>query len=141
MKKERVILSFIAVVIGLAVAGILFYVYQMTKTVSPTTPRQNGLTVATPTPDSNHFLTITTPREEDIVSNKTITISGKTTPDATVIVSSNTDEQVVTPAQNGNFTLTQLLENGANQIQITAIFPTGEEKTVTRTVSYTTESF
>lgn len=141
MKAERIILSFVAVLIGLAVAGVAFYLYQMTKTVDNVSPKRNTLTIATPTTDANNYLTISSPRDESVTDQKTISISGTTATDATLVVSTETNEQVVKPALNGNFTLTESIDEGYNLIQITAIFPNGEEKTILRTISYTNESF
>jgi hypothetical protein len=62
-------------------------------------------------------------------------------PNTTIIVSTEINDQVVNPAANGNFTLDTTIDNGTNLIQITAIFPNGEEKKMTRTVTYSTESF
>jgi hypothetical protein len=116
----------------------------MTKTLPPS--KQETLSIKseitpTPTPNNEYFLTIENPKDEAVVNSKSVTISGKTSPNATIIVSTATNDQVVTPAENGNFTLNDTIGNGTNLIQITAVFPTGEEKTETRTVVYTTESF
>lgn len=142
MKAERLILSFIALLIGLGVAGVAFYFYQSTKVIPQSdTKAAKGPTV-TPTPDvSGYILAIDKPKDEEVVSSKTITITGKTATDAVVVVSTETDEQIITPAQNGNFNTTQTISDGANIIQITAIFPDGGEKRITRTVSVSSESF
>jgi hypothetical protein len=144
MKAEKVILSIFAVIVGLIAAGVAFYLYQMTKTLPPS--KQETLSIKSeitpsPTPNNEYFLTIENPKDEAVVNSKSVTISGKTSPNATIIVSTATNDQVVTPAENGNFTLNDTIGNGTNLIQITAVFPTGEEKTETRTVVYTTESF
>lgn len=143
MKSERIILSFVAVLVGLVVAGIAFYFYQMTKTVSE--PEEQQKTAAkmqpTPTPDKSLFLSVDNPKDGEVVSKKTITISGKTTPDATIIISTENADEVVQPAKNGNFTTTETINDGSNLMQITAIFQNGEEKRVQRTVTYSTEDF
>jgi hypothetical protein len=41
----------------------------------------------------------------------------------------------------GTFSITQTIDSGTNIIAIKAIFPSGNEKTVQRSVSYTTEEF
>ncbi len=142
MKTEKIILSFIAIVVGLLAAGVAFYFYQMTKTVpssksQPITIKTN----ATPTPDSANLLTVDSPKDEAVFDKKTLTISGKTATDATIIVSSESDDQVVKPSANGDYTLTDTLPDGTSTIQITAIFTNGQQKTITRTVTYSTESF
>ena len=144
MRAERVILSFVAVVIGLIAAGAAFYFYQMTKELSPDQTKPLGVASKnspSPTPDNANLLTVDSPKDEEVFDKKTITISGKTTPKSNIIVSSENNDQVVTPTETGEFTLTESIENGTNIIQITAIFPNGEEKKVTRTVTYSTENF
>jgi len=142
MKSERVILSFVAVIIGLLVAGGAFYIFQMTKEISPTD--RDAITVntrATPTPPSNLLLTVDSPKDEEIVTKKTITISGKTDPETTIVVSSEAEDQVVKPTRTGSYSVTHTIGDDGNLIKITAIFPNGEETSITRTVSYTTEDF
>lgn len=144
MKAEKIILSFVAVVVGLIAAGVAFYLYQMTKTVPPsknqTISVQNQITPS-PTPNAQNLLTVENPKDESVSTTKTITISGKTEPGATIIVNTETNDQVVNPAANGNFTLTIPISSGTNVIQVTAIFTNGEEKKITRSVTYSTESF
>ena len=142
MKTERLVLSFVAVLIGLLVAGIAFYFYQMTKAL----PASKNTTIAirispSPTPDLNQVLAITTPDDETVTSKKIVTLSGRTEKNATIIVSSDTADQVVSPAGNGDFSLTVTLDDGVNLLYITAIFPDGNEKKIMRTITYTTEQF
>lgn len=144
MKAERVILSFVAVIVGLVAAGVAFYLYQMTRIVPDEKNKPVVLsqqTTASPTPDAAGLLTIDSPKEEEVFDKKMITVSGKTSPDATVVVSSEEGDQAVKPASNGNFTLTQAIPTGTTLLHITAIFPSGSEKTITRTVSFSTENF
>ncbi len=141
MKTEKVILSFIALLAGLLVAGVAFYFYQSTKAIPPSSVRTVTVKPPSPTPKSSIFLTIATPADEQVVANKTINITGNTIPDATVLVSTEIGDQVTTTAQNGNFQVTINLDNGENLIYITAIAPNGEEVTLIRTITYSTESF
>jgi hypothetical protein len=142
MKSERIILSFVAIIVGLVVAGVAFYFYQMTKAVQePETAKIGGAKTPSPTPDKNLFLSVQNPKNEEVVNKKTITVAGKTTATATIVVSSEIEDKVVKPAKNGDFTLTQTIGDGANLIQISAIFPSGEEKSVYRTVTYSAEDF
>lgn len=141
MKAERLILSIVALVIGLAVAGLAFYLYQMTNKTPPTTKKIASEVTPSPTPDESLFLTIDSPKDEEVLSTKTIKISGKTTPDAIVVVNTETNDEVVKPTANGSFSLTQTIGNDVNFLQITAIFPNGEEKIIQRTVTYNSESF
>lgn len=141
MKQERVILSFIMVLIGLLVAGVAFYFYQSTKTL----PEKSGITANTPpqspTPAPKIFLTINQPANESVVSNKTLIISGKTSPDATVLLITDSDEEAFTPSSQGNFSTTITLGNGQNILTIKAILEDGEIASAQRVVTYSTESF
>lgn len=144
MKAEKLILSLVAIIVGLIAAGIAFYLYQMTKTLPPSKTQNITIkpkTTRAPSPNNENFLNIENPKNEEVFDKKTITISGKTTPKSNIIVSSENNDQVVMPSETGEFTLTQSIDDGTNIIQITAIFPNGEEKKVTRTVTYSTENF
>lgn len=143
MKIEKVILSIVAIFVGLVAAGIAFYLYQMTKTV-PTKDQTLSIKsqiTTLPTPNNQNFLTIENPKDESVIDTRKITASGKTTPGSAIIVSTDSSDQVVTPAADGNFTLTVSIGSGTNLIQITSVFPNGEEKKITRTITYSPESF
>ncbi|MBI5044525.1 MAG: hypothetical protein HZC02_01235 [Candidatus Levybacteria bacterium] len=142
MKAERIILSLIAIFVGLLVAGGAFYIYQMTKQIPD--DQADTITIKshpTPTPRSANFLSIESPKNESIVENKTITITGKTVPKSTIIVSTVSSDQVVKPSAAGNFSLTQVIDTGVNLVTVTAIFPDGNQQTQQRIVSYVTEDF
>lgn len=145
MKLEKVILSVIAIIVGLIAAAIAFYLYQMTKTLPETDNKpisvNNTINTPTPTPNDDNFLTIDNPKDESVFDTKTIKVSGKTMPNSTVIVSTEGNSQVVTPAQNGDFSLNETIGEGTSVLTITAIFPNGDEKQIMRTVTYTTSNF
>lgn len=141
MKQERVILSFIMVIIGLLVAGVAFYIYQGTKTIKA--PGTTVLTATpTPTPVTNStYLNITSPTDESLTDKKTITVSGKTTPNATIVITTNSDQEIVEPSGQGDFSTTMTLASGANLIRITVFGSDGQTTFAQRTVTYSTEDF
>ncbi len=141
MKQERVILSFIMVLIGLLVAGIAFYFYQPTKVVSDKSSVGNSNESITPTPKPTIFLVLNEPANESVVSNKTLSLSGKTNPEATVVIITDSDQLVLKPSSQGDFSTTITLSNGQNLITIRAITPNAETIVLQRTVSYSTEDF
>jgi hypothetical protein len=143
MRAERVILSFVAVIVGLVAAGVAFYLYQTTRVVpdkDKTISLMPKISVS-PTPDKANLLTVETPQDEAMVDKKVISITGKTRSDATIIITSEDTDQVVKPAANGNFSVTQSIPNGTTLIYITAIFPNGEQQTVMRTITFSSENF
>src|SRR5438105_3744583 len=104
MKAEKLILSVVAIIVGLIAAGIAFYLYQITKTLPPAKDQTITIkpkTTPIPTPNSENFLTVETPKNEEVFDKKTITISGKTTPKSNIIVSSVNNDQVVSPSETG----------------------------------------
>lgn len=144
MKKEKIILSFIAVLVGLFVAGTAFFLYQSTKKL-PESETKIASKI-TPAPkskkqDQSVFLTIDIPKEESVFGDKTITLAGKTEPGAIVIISTELEDESITPTKNGSFSTTVTLTDGQNQIVITAISPTGKETQEKRIVTFSTESF
>lgn len=141
MKTEKVILSFIAVLIGLLVAGIAFYFYQSSKTISTSQIKSISMTSPSPTPKPSIFLTLDTPIDEQVFDQKTIIVSGKTNPTATVEVLTTLSEQIVTPTSTGAFSTTVTIEDGENMVDIIAIAPNGDEVKLSKTVTFSTESF
>lgn len=141
MKQERVILSFVMVLIGLLVAGALFYFYQSTKTVSPSTTDIVNRITPTPTPKPKVYLSLNQPTDEEVVSNKTLVISGKTNPNATLIIITSANQQVIQPSLQGDFSTTITLDDDQNLIEIHSILPSGETAVARRTVTYSTEAF
>lgn len=140
MKTEKILLSFVAVIVGLIVAGIGFYIYQSTKSISPT--KVNTVKVTSPTPSTpDVLLTIDTPQDESTTDNKTITISGKTLPDATVVISTPTGDQVIKASSQGNYSTSATISDGENEIHVTAIDKSGNQTEKVITVTFTTESF
>ena len=142
MRKETILLSLAAIAIGLLVAGGFFYGYQY-WTNQPKAQEKTITLNPTPTPVSTNSeeLMVSEPTDETVVDSKSVRVSGKTVPGSLVIITSEIDEQVAEPADNGNFSVTTTVGEGVNIIQILTILPTGEERKAVRTVTYSTESF
>jgi hypothetical protein len=140
MKQERVILAFIAVLIGLLVAGLAFYFYQSTKTISSNQIILNAPS-PTPTPKPTAYISLNQPSDETVVTNKTFIISGKTNPDATIIIYTSSNQATIQPSSQGDFSTTIILDDGGNLIKLMSVLPGGETTTMQRTVTYSTENF
>jgi hypothetical protein len=143
MSKEKIVFSIIAILLGLLVAGGAFYIYQVTRTINEPNAIKNTIVEKrpTPVPQNSNFLVIQEPKDEQVFTKRILNITGKTAPDATIIVSTQSLDQVVEPSKNGDFSLTLTLDDGVNILKTTAIFNNGEEKSITRTVTSTTEDF
>lgn len=143
MNKEKIVLSIIAILLGLFVAGGAFYIFQITRSINEPEPIKSVSPSSTPTQitQNGNFLIIDSPKNEEVFGKRIIDIKGKTTKGATIIISTESVDQVVTPNTNGNFTLTLTLEDGLSIIKFTAVFVDGSEQSITRTVTTTTEEF
>lgn len=141
MKKEKIILSFSALIIGVLIALIGFYLYESSKRIKPSEIKTVTVNDATPTPASGLFLTIDSPKDEEVVTERTIKISGKTVPDAKIVIVTPTSEEAAVPTKDGNFSTDITLSDDENIIEISAIGTNGEIVKVKRVVSYSTESF
>jgi hypothetical protein len=141
MRKEKIILSFIAVAVGLIIAGVAYYFYQTSKIIP--TNKQQTVTVKkpTPAPQGTLFLSVLEPADEKVLTEKVVAVSGKTLNDATIVIITENDQQVIKPTAVGNFATTVNIESGQNIIKITAFSKNGEQKTIERTVTYSTEDF
>lgn len=146
--KERLVIVFIAVILGLLITTAGFFIYQSTKAL-PSLPQQpkNPSVQAektenpTPTPPNGLFLTIDTPADESLADKRTISIKGKTNPDNLIIISSNSQDIEAKPTNNGSFSTTLIIDAGVNKIISRAIDPQGEQVTDERTVTYSSEDF
>lgn len=140
MRFEKLLLAFFAILGGLLVAGVAFYVYQSTKAISPTQIKTVRITTPTPT-NAPVLLAIDSPQDESVTTSRIVTVSGKTDSHATLIISTDTADQVVTPSATGAFTTTVTIGTDENLIHVTAITTNGEETEKTLTVTYSTEDF
>lgn len=144
MKAEKVILSFVAVFVGLIAAGVAFYLYQTTQTIPNGQTKPSATKVAvqpTKVPDTTDVFTVDTPTDEQVFDKKLVTIKGTAVKGATITISTDDADQVIHPADNGAFTLTQTIPDGTSVIEFTVIFPDGTEKKIDKTVTFSTENF
>lgn len=141
MKTERIVLSVVAVLIGLFVAGIAFYFFQMAQK-KPAPAKQEISILPSPTPEIElQGLSVTTPEDEAVLTEKSVEVSGKAKDARVVIISTEEGQTAVQPDAEGNFKDTITLSTGVNLIHVTAYQPTGKEISKTISVSYSTESF
>lgn len=142
MKKERVILSFIALLIGLAVAGGAFYVYQQTQKNPSDVKSDTVVSIPEPTPvDQSHLLLVEKPKNEEVITSQTVTVSGKTLPDTVLVAQTESGEQVAKASSNGNFQFSIDINEGVNVFSITALFTDGTQKSEERVITYSEEDF
>jgi hypothetical protein len=141
MRTEKVVLSFIAVLVGVLVTGGAFYLYQSAGSKEPEKDNKIVINQPSPTPKPSIYLNVESPQDESVVTKKVVPIKGSTAKGATIIIITPLDQEVIAPSPNGDFSTTINIDDGQNFIEITAISENGEEARVKRTVTFSTEEF
>ncbi len=140
--RERIIIVFIALAIGLLVTTLIFFLYQQTKSI-PQTPEKTTQNTKTPAPTTQNrvMLSVDSPADQALVDRRSIQIKGKTDPENTIIVSTNQEDQIAKPTADGAFSVTVTIDAGSNRIVTRAITPEGEKAEDERIVTFSTEEF
>lgn len=142
MKIEKDVI--VAIIVGVLVGGLAaFFVFFFPKFFPKTAPprEKEALEIKKEdsfSPPSSFTLTVESPQGEAIFSEEKITVSGKTEPQTLVAILSPIDEAVTEADQKGDFKTTILLEEGVNEINITA-YKEASPETQTVSVYYTKE--
>ncbi len=84
-------------------------------------------------------LQILNPDDEIVVFDKTMTISGQTTPGSTVLISTQSSDSVQRSSPKGDFSRTLTLSPGLNSLTITVFDDKGQSKSEKRTIFYSEE--
>lgn len=141
MKKGKILLSFSIVLILLLVVIAGFYLYQSSRKIKPSEIKTITINEPSPTPASGLFLTIDSPQDESVVNQRTVKVSGKTLPNAKIVIVTQTDEEGAVATKDGTFSTDITLDQDENIIEISAFGSNGEVVKTKRVVSYSTENF
>ena len=141
MRKEKIILSIAAGIVGILVALGAFFFYQSTKQLRSNQIKKITIETPTPNPESGMFIKISTPKDEEVVEDRVIKVSGKTVANSKIVVLSDTFQQAGVADDSGNFSIDITLSENENILQISSISPNGEIAKTERVVTYSTESF
>ena len=139
--RERLIIVFVAVAIGLIITTLIFFLYQQTKTIPSQSNKTSGSqNSATPT-KSPSYLTIDEPQDEALVDKRLLQVKGRTHAEDIIVVSTNQEDKVVRPTTDGKFAVSITIDAGANVIVVRSIGSSGSEEKDSRTVTFSTEEF
>lgn len=142
--KERIVIVFIAVVVGLLITTLGFFLYESSRDIAgqelkkPVSQKTNGM----PAPKKEELLlTVNEPADEGVVDRRTITVKGSTKSDNVIVISTNQEDIVATPASDGKFSASIMIDAGTNKLITRAISPSGQSTIDERTITYSTEKF
>lgn len=140
MRKEVLIAIIIGFVLGLV---ITFGVWTANKAMKETPQKdqqasENAQETTTPTPTPESVLTITSPEDNFLSDKEKIDVSGKTTPQATVVILFEQGEKIIEADGQGSFTAQITLVGGGNVIKVSSFDQQGKESTQAISVVYST---
>lgn len=128
--KTRILFLIIPLlIIALGAAGLVFY-QMFLKTPSKDKVAQKTEEVLPLT------LTVTSPSDNSVITESLLTIKGVTTPNTTVLLYTEENDNSVESDENGNFTSQINLVDGINTLTVTAFSANGEEKTIAYNLVY-----
>jgi len=87
---------------------------------------------------SEPALIITSPKDEEIVANALLEITGTATPNSQIIINTSLKHYQTTASDKGDFKLEIDLESGLNNIQVDAFDPDDNQSTANIQVTYST---
>lgn len=139
MRKEVLI----AIIIGFALGLVItFGIWTANKALKETAPKKEApeefVEEQIPTPTPTQLLVITSPEDNSISNKEKIEVSGKTFPQAVVVVLYEEGEKIIETDEEGNFNTEIALVGGANEITVTAYDKDGNEVSKSLTVVYST---
>jgi hypothetical protein len=94
--------------------------------------------VPSPNQEVKSILTISSPDNNSLTDQNKVTITGTTTPSATVVISDSEADQITTSDAKGNFSQDITLSGGPNQISIYSFDAQGNQTTKTLNIVYST---
>lgn len=86
------------------------------------------------------FLTLESPSDGSLAENNQLVVKGRTSPRATVVYFTDSDQGSTEADEKGTFSGTMLLASGINTLTVTAYNEDGEEKSIVIDVVYDDES-
>jgi len=129
-KKKSALLIFL-IIVFIAAIGVLFYFWLAPKP----TPQPAPTTVELP----KSTLVLTAPKDQEATTSAQIEVKGKTDPNSFVTAYTDTQEEIFESDENGNFSGILNLEEGPNEITVTAFGQDAQEQSETRSVVYLTD--
>lgn len=141
--KERIVIIFIAVTLGLLATTVAFFLYESAKPTTKMGENKEPITkvVKTQNPTNSLSLNVTDPKDQSLTSKRTITVKGSTNPENTLLVSTNQEDVAALPTKNGDFSVSIAIDAGVNELMVTAIAPDGSSKKDLRVISYSSDEF
>ena len=142
MKKEVFLAVLVGFILGLV---ITFGIWTANKNLKPKISSDSAIPAPTqaaptsvPSQPSTLSLTVASPEDELFTNSSTLTVSGSTSPLATIIILTESDELTTVANDKGAFSVDFELEGGYNRLTITAFDSNGNTASKQFVVTYST---
>lgn len=144
MKKEVGIAIVFGLIVGLIITIGMYRARTALQTPLTGTPDPFAVEMTTESPlpqqdiptENTSQLRVTSPLDEELRTSKDILISGITFPNSTVVILHNEHEVISSSDAQGNFSVPDVLEAGANVFRIRVLNASHPQIEAVRTVVY-----
>lgn len=145
MRKEL----FVAIVLGFGIGLVVVFGIITARSAlrKHNAVTNNGTTSSTisPTPSviaaATNALTIMDPQDGEVVMTDKVTLRGKTSPGANIVISTEKTDVLTAADDSGSFSSDVSLLSGANDIQVVSFNTSGDRSDTQLTVVYSTADF
>lgn len=134
MDREKIITIVIGLTVGILAAGTYFALAKFIPSRKKTTPNIVAQPLLSRSQTAAASLTLDKPEDNLVASKSAVIISGKVNPQAKIIIFSNAEEKIASPEASGKFGTEIKLEEGENEISVTALIPNRPPEVVKRKV-------
>lgn len=134
--KSFVFSQILLLIVGLIFIGSLYYLLNLQYPIHNESYAKGGPVTSAPV---SLNLEVSEPDDNVLSFLSSIIISGKTAPDATVLISTGDSDKVIVPKKDGSFSTVLNLNEGVNSITIVTFDKTGDQRSITKTVYYSKE--
>ncbi|MDD5073755.1 MAG: hypothetical protein PHU92_01045 [Candidatus Shapirobacteria bacterium] len=149
MRKEITLAIVFGFILGLLIVGGIWWTNKNSSGIvsesedvvqQEAASQENNSPQTTDRPDTDSavFVDIDSPDEGAIIDQDEVKLTGRTSPEAIVVLIYPEGETIVAADDQGNFEATALLVGGANEIEIAAYDQQGNQANALLTVVYST---
>lgn len=133
--KQFIVSQVLILTVGLIFLSGLYYILNI-QYQKPQNLFSNGPVT---TPPKTLRLDLDQPADDSLTFTPSIIISGQTAPGVNILITTDTDDLVITSKADGSFSTVLNLDEGVNRITAVVFDATGDSKSATRTVYYSKE--
>lgn len=135
-KMKLILIVFVVMLIAIGAGYYYLTMQKPADTSTSNTTQPTSQTQPKVTPTETMALVLSSPTDSTLVKTDKVKVSGKTSPNATVVIYTETRDTSLEADEKGNFETEIALSGGINTLTVTAFSDKGEEKTVTLNVTY-----